>query len=520
VAGSTLSLLAFAALMAMAATGFAVVHRFGPLLAGGGGEGRIAIYRDAAQVATRAPWFGFGLGNFEGVFNLLRVQSAGSMTRMIHPESDWWWLAVETGFLGVGLAGMLVALVFRFLFVDVHQRGLAKGSAVLALLFLIHSFFDVGGHRMGTLWSCTYLVGLGIGAAEVRGGCVMPALLFRTAGLLFLGLAALRCQSDGLHPWMPTRASAEAVELALRQSPAPPAQKELLDRAIAWAPLAWNPYFERGLLGLQQGDTAAAEADFDRALYLEQSTIEVPRAIGQACRQLDPAEALTAWQELMRRAGDRRDNVYWVLLISIPDPKQRLQVSAFAGDDPDLQAIAVIWQSPENFDWMRRNFLQTNPSLAGVRPLRARQLFDRWNEIGDANELITAWPQHPEWKAPGWRAYVRALARTGAYDRAVQETLDEIPAPAEPSLPRDETLDEAAQDFRDNPADPYRGLMLYRFQLAAGQTDAARATLQQAGTMPSPPAALRYLLAQALLRDGQAEAAWKAAAPLLETDSP
>ena len=434
------------------------------------------------------------------------------------PESDWWWLAIETGFGGVAVAAVLVALVFRFLFVEVHQRGLAKGSAVVALLFLIHTFFDVGGHRMGTLWSCTYLVGLGIRSAQLRGGFVPPALLFRVVGAVFLVLAALRCQSASLDPWMPTRASGEAVQLALRQHLAPPAQQALLDRMIAWAPLEWSPYYHRGLLELQASDLKAAEADFDRTLYLEQSTTEVPGAIGAACQTLDPPEALTAWQELVQRAGDRRDNIYWVLFVSVRDPKQRLQISAFAGDDPDLQAIAVIWQSPPNYDWMRRNFLQADPTLEGVTAARARQFFDRWSEVGDGNDLVTEWPRHPEWRGPGWRAYVRALARAGDYDHAVQTTLQQLSAPAEPPLPPHETLDEAAQDFRNNPADPYRGLMLYRLQQAAGQPDAALQTLQQAGTAPSPPEALRYLLAQALLRNGQAQAAWQAVAPLLEAD--
>ena len=76
VAGSALALLGFGAMMAVAATGFAVVHRFGSLFATGGSDGRIAIYRDAATVVGHAPWLGFGLGNFEGVFNVLREHSA------------------------------------------------------------------------------------------------------------------------------------------------------------------------------------------------------------------------------------------------------------------------------------------------------------------------------------------------------------------------------------------------------------------------------------------------------------
>jgi len=62
--------------------------RFGRWIAGGK-EGRMAIYRDAAMMVMRTPLLGVGLGNFEGVFNTMRVHSADQMARALHPESTW-----------------------------------------------------------------------------------------------------------------------------------------------------------------------------------------------------------------------------------------------------------------------------------------------------------------------------------------------------------------------------------------------------------------------------------------------
>ena len=57
---------------------------------------RWLIFRDAWTMIQASPWCGLGLGNFESVFALYRDASRG-VTRSLHPESDWFWVAAEMG---------------------------------------------------------------------------------------------------------------------------------------------------------------------------------------------------------------------------------------------------------------------------------------------------------------------------------------------------------------------------------------------------------------------------------------
>ena len=59
---------------------------------------RFAIYRDALDLTTRAPFTGIGLPNFSYVFSTAQTHSVGEDVAA-HPESDWLWTAVELGWL-------------------------------------------------------------------------------------------------------------------------------------------------------------------------------------------------------------------------------------------------------------------------------------------------------------------------------------------------------------------------------------------------------------------------------------
>jgi predicted small integral membrane protein len=395
-----------------------------------GHEGRLPIYRDALQMIVNSPVNGVGLGNFEGVFNIQRGQGGESVMRCIHPESDWLWVGAELGVGGMILLALLIFYTFRNYLRRTPFPALTWACLTIAVVFLLHGLIDVGGHRLGTVWSCLYLVGLGASRTRSRSTDVrFPRLILRLAGVLVLVLVAFRVQSDSLQPWMPTRGSLDRIEQTLQEDPSATEQKLLVDRGLDWAPLSWMLYFQRARLLLDDPDlTGGGDADFNRALYLEQNSIDLPFAIGELCRDADRPEAMVAWQEALRRGARRREELFEHRFSGLSFQ----ELMKLANHDPNLEAMAVVRQGHPDFDPARESFLASNPALEGIRPDLAQKFFDRWLQVGDVDALVDQWPKHGEWRSAGWRAYAEALARNERYTEAVLLVFLELPQPPMP----------------------------------------------------------------------------------------
>jgi tetratricopeptide (TPR) repeat protein len=492
-----------------------ILDRFRSLLANAR-VGRLQIYQDTLSMISRGPWCGVGLGNFMGFFNVHRPHTGNADWYALHPESDWLWVGAELGVGGLLVFALLVFFAFRIYLVKSPFPVLTHASLTIAIAFLLHSFFDVGGHRTGSVWTCLFLVGLGAFRPASTPVYRVPRGALRLAGLFLLAVALLRVQSMSAQPWMPTRGSQGEIESLVADEPPAKEQKALLDRAVGWAPLDWKLYYLRGVVAERTGQFPAAADDFRRSLFLDPSTSTLPLSMADVCRLNDLPGALRAWREaLRRRSGAARAQVYQGIFNGPDlDERIRLQLATLAGDDPELGMIAVVNQYPADFDWSRENFLAADPSLAGVSPALARQFFDYWAAAGDAAKLADEWPDHPEWQAAGWRAHARALARIGLFDAAVRAALGEIPPPRLPDT-KPMALQDAQQAALLQPQDAVAGIQLYLAQSAAGQSDAALKTLQSVDQLPDAPPYVAYLLARDLLAAGQNQAAWNAVQSLL-----
>lgn len=494
-----------------------LVAKFGNWL--DGDEFRLPIYQDAISMISRVPWIGVGLGNFSGVFNTMREHSLYSQSILVHPESDWFWAAADLGLLSIVVLAALLICIARTFFSRSTATRLTTPCALLGVLFLLHTLCDVGGHRMGTAWSGIFLVSLGATSVESSGDVRIPPWIFRIMGLLLLGLVVLRIQSMSMDPWMPTRASVARIEEKIPGNLPPDVESVFADRATSWAPLDWQPYYARGVIALQQSQPASEiSADFARALFLDQSSLEVPLAIGDACRGTDLDESVLAWSEVLKRAGDRREDLYNNLL-HIPnlDLSSTTAIVNLAGSDPNLQAIAVwVCVQPAQFNWLLGNLLRTNPSLSGISPKNLQKLFHGWGEIGDPALLVQAWPQHPEWRDAGWKAYVLSLAKVGHYHDAVEIALEFLPPQSAPLSARHPELATAELLFHANPQDSYSGLMLYFAEMDAGRKDDALQTLTAIANLPSRPDYVPIILARQLADNQQDQAAWEALQPLIQ----
>jgi tetratricopeptide (TPR) repeat protein len=290
-------LLGLAALCVVAS---AVLVFGGPIagrFAGGVNSGvsfRFRIWSDASALIDASPWCGAGLGNFRALFPFFRTASV-IQSSVIHPESDWLWLAAEAGWFAVALA--FVALGFAaagaFPIERGTQRRLRCAALAAAVAAVLHGLVDVPGHRLGSVLAALFVLALARRDAVPRASRVAPAA-WRALGLALVALAAwwLNVPDDAARAETLSRAGnfAEATQCA--------------SRAIGRAPLDWRPYFTRAVALACSGKVIEAVEDFHRARLLEPHYAKIPLEEGRFWLRLQPELALVAWQEALRRSSE------------------------------------------------------------------------------------------------------------------------------------------------------------------------------------------------------------------------
>ncbi len=136
----------------------------GRWLGGLGIDFRLPTWSDTLGMIGDRPWTGFGAGQFSYVFPQYRnLTTVANETRHLHPESDWLWLAAE-----VGIPATLLLAAFVVIAVVDTWKGLSHGRSrairasclAAALVMLLHSLFDVPGHRVSLAWISAFLLSL------------------------------------------------------------------------------------------------------------------------------------------------------------------------------------------------------------------------------------------------------------------------------------------------------------------------------------------------------------------------
>jgi tetratricopeptide (TPR) repeat protein len=301
--------------------------------AGGADSGvafRVLIWRDTLTLIHAAPWCGAGLGNFAALFPLYRHLSVNQQS-VLHPESDWLWLATELGWPGVALALGVVFFVLReaLPLSPGSSRRLRAAALAAAIAALLHSAIDVPEHRLGAALMALMVMALAVRDAPSAPDSWLAAACSRGFGVLALlaALAILRVPDEV--------ARAATLSQAGRFADAEAAA----DRALVRAPLDWRAYFARAGARACRGRTLEALADFRRARTLEPHYAGLPFEEGRFWLQRQPALALTVWREVLRRLSPPDDEpLYGAMLGAAPDNAAfRAELLAMAQDRPVLQ---------------------------------------------------------------------------------------------------------------------------------------------------------------------------------------
>lgn len=478
---------------------------------------RWLIFRDAFQLIRASPWGGIGLGNFQPVFAMFRVDSVGQ-SRALHPESDWIWLWVELGWPGVLLILLGAAALVRqvFPFGEGSAQWFRKAALIGAILFALHGLVDVAGHRVGTAYAGVFLFGLSLRRPLRLYASPWLTNGARVAGalLVVVGATWITAQYRGLS--LPGGLGVDRERQLGMAANVGRLHQEMIAHAtqgLGWAPLDWQLYFLRALGKVgAKAPTAEALDDFRRARFLEPNSFEVPYQEGMAWLVTQPALTMTAWREALHRAGAQRPELYSRMLsnASQRSPAVTRMLQEFGSSQHDLALAFLERAQREDFTTALERLLAHDPALETLTPEEKRKLFSLWEERGDLERLLVFVQQNPDAQALAWRGVAAHKARRQDFAGAVALARQYGVRPVLPQIVGGSSTEQLQRNLFANPGNYDIGFALYHQQMEEGKIDDALLTVRRLAEQPGCPAYFHFLEAETWVARNEWERAWAA----------
>jgi len=494
------------------------------------GELRGALQADCLDLAAISPWTGIGLANFQAVFAMHRSRSGG-IADAIHPESDWLWTAAELGWP----AAFLLLAAFGFWiwkslpFKHGSDRFLRATTLLAGVAFAIHGFFDVSGHRPGSLWPAILLLSLSIHPSHRSPVSSRATALSRACGVALLITGAIvllestnLCRSNASSPDqtpLPTALPSQRLERIHAQVKAAAAADDydamlaLTQAGLRLAPLDATLHFQNAAARVLLGpDSTQAENTFAIVQLLQPRWVQSCWQEGQIWIVVDePERAFTAWQKALNRTPSTSAcaELYRRILVATgPRAALRSALRELADQNSEL-LLCFLETSPEDEIHLElEQLLARDPSLRGLTPSLRSRLFQLWHARGPRDQLLRLLKQDSTLLADGWRWVAEESASNRNFEAAYQLVRKFGGRPSIPSLKSSSAVSELERKFVYQPSDRVVGLMLAQAQQRAGsQSDAIR-TVRQLRRLPDPPAYLAQMEAELHAQLNQWEAAW------------
>jgi O-antigen ligase len=477
---------------------------------------RWRIFSDVFQLIRDSPWVGIGLGNFEDVFAIFRAASY-SDRRAIHPESDWLWVWTELGWVAVVL--VVVGLVFIIRKVFPLREGTNQryrlATLIAAILFALHGLVDVSGHRVGTMFAATFLLGLSLHRPHSFKLSRSVSILFRLIGLILLVVGAswfVAARGQKLLPGSVGVTNAKQLATIDNRERNFTQTVAVATTGLKWAPLDWELYFSRAVAETQLKQADNALTDFRRARFLEQISYELPLAEGNVWLSSQPVLAATAWREALRRAGPERAGVFATMLskASLRSPEVSGILAELGVSRHDLALPYLARISGAEFNRALAKILENDSDLSSFTETEKLALFDYWSNRGDAAELSRATTQHPDWLPYAWFGVAKYNASQNDFRAAYELTQRYGDPVALPRISSSASVQELESRFRAAPDNYAIGYELYRAEMQSGRVDDALNTARHFSERVNSPAYFRYLEAQCWAEKQNWERAWNA----------
>jgi len=504
----------------MLITGQHTLSRFSAWMEEDGGplqSFRVSIFQDTMTMIATQPVSGVGVGNFPAVFPLFRNQSINA-SPIIHPESDWLWLAAEMGAPGLSIMATLVFLLFWLMLpFGADRTAPIRGGALMAVvLLLLHSLFDVPGHRLGTVLIAIWLYRMAAPRQKLEFPCKFPPWLWRIGGAVFLLVGSMWVFADvtgaPLQSAVAKRELTREIEEALEDGD-PKNVGKLIDRALWFSPLDWEIYLHRGQADLYlNGDSNAARENFLRARRLEPVLVEPAVYEGKVWLPRSTHYAYDAWLDAIAR-DTRDDGRIFQEIISAANgnPRFTRDLDRLSQTSSEFRTIYLRRLNKSRFLRALSEDLRRDPALENFTVQEREQILLLWLDRGDPGDLLRFVEKHPQAVPNTWYFKANAWARLGNHRRAIDIAREFAPVAPIPAMEAFDvrTTEEQRALFAGNPADIVRGGNLLKRQLAGQDVEGARWTLDRLAKADEPPLYVYYWSGELHRLDENYEAAWK-----------
>lgn len=480
-------------------------------------EYRLLLYEDSLTMWAARPLTGFGLGNFQAVFPHFREASFHS-ERVLHPDSDLFWLLTEMGILGVGMAGLALAGTLRLLRFGRfrHVESTRLMAWICLILFLLHSLVDVSGHRLGTFAFLVLILTLGCGRRRpdlalppywAPGWRLLGAFLFLTGLLWWLGPRVGYAATLAHQPTL--------LQSALEQATGA-GEPEVFRRAAARYqrayPVYWEPYFARASGSLQlEGESRQAVQDFRIARHLNPTSPRMTFLEGEAWLPVNPSRALDAWRETLRRPRDSsRDHRQRIAGYFREYPELRPGLLALSETDSGLRFLLLSQIGGGSFRRELERDLSHDELLSFYTEHQRQRLLVRYAQQGGGQRLLDLMERSPDIASPAWELRAMALANTGRLHEAIQTFREALPRPEIPV--RDDMVGtrQLEREFASQPHDLLKGTILLQRQIEERNWSGALQTARTISRNPEAPSYVFYWSGEIHFMQDELENSWAA----------
>jgi O-antigen ligase len=483
--------------------------------------GHLNIFQDTTKLVLDAPLSGVGLGSFSAVFPQYREASA-SYLPVLHPQSDFLWLASEGGLLAVGfLIVFLIAYALRC-------RGITEGGSgnyrlfalVAVIIFLLHGLVDVPGHRPGAVYFAILFAALALPSRD-HPKISLPTAFWRTPGVTLIAFGLMWLGAGTFNfPWHSSVRVAHYQEEILSHVSA-------LDHAAAdsavngWlglSPLDWRGYFQRAELILSNtGDQEAATADFTRARFVEPISGDVSFEEGIVWLPINATRAISAWRETFLREMEDMDSVFDRMLEQAVSLEMREKMARLSEINPHFRARLLSSLEGEALISEISYELSKDPLLSGFDRGQRSRIVENWINNGDLNSANTFLLEYGESLENSWWLRSLLLQKQANFKESLDLIRKNIDAPKLPKMQKNEAaFIRLLREHAAAPNDAEKGIALIYIYVAQGDYGKALPIIDRLLVGDTPNLDLCYWRGECLYRMQEYSESWDAFGDYIE----
>lgn len=478
---------------------------------------RWLIYGDTLSLVAAQPFTGVGMGNYASVIPFYRVQSLDS-TPVIHPESDWLWLAAEMGVPGFSVMAVLLFMLVWFCFPFGTDKlvPVRVGALVAVGVFLFHSVFDVSAHQIGVALIAIWLFRMAMPHLKTTPECLFPPWLWRLSGAALLLIGGLWITADATGLALHSSQVRAQVEHELAEASASQDSTQVMqaiETGLFFLPMDWRLHLQRGQVELYLNkDTSKARNDFLAARALEPVLVAPAFFEGQVWLPHSTHYAYEAWEEALRRpAANPTELQYQILLAARANPRFARELDRLSQLTPDFRVAYLASRDRDDFLRALTDDLRRDPKLVSFSEAQREAIMQLWLDRGDPGQMIRFLEKYPEAAPNAWYYQAHAMARMGNYPAALELVSANSPVPQIPAMQSLMVRDVQEQRalFAAQPTDIVRGGMLLKTQLQNHDAAGAKWTVDQLLKLENPPPYVYYWQGELNRLDQNYREAWQ-----------